>query len=112
MLALCGIGRGLEAARLQLLGDDPGIALELEAAVVRHAAGRHDEEGLALRRGHRLVARNGGVELLGAGGQAERGDAERERGGKLTDTHDYSLRAGEKRNYDVAHIPQHAVNRR
>ena len=49
-------GGGLEAARLQLLGDHRGVALKLETAVGGHAPGRDDEEGLALRRGHRLVA--------------------------------------------------------
>ena len=77
------VRRGLEAAGLKLLGDDPGIALELEPAVLRHAAGGHDEEGLALRRGHRLIAGNGGVDLLGAGGQADSGGAERKRGNEI-----------------------------
>src|SRR4029079_18355770 len=91
------IGRGLEAARLELLGDDSGIALELEAAIVGHASCRHDIEGLALGSGHRLIARDGGVELLGAGGQAKRRGAKRQRSGELTDTHEYIPSSGQMR---------------
>src|SRR5690348_7785506 len=50
------VARGAIAARLELLRDDAGVALELEAAVARHAAVGDDIECLALRRRHRLVA--------------------------------------------------------
>src|SRR5882724_3669233 len=79
--------RRLEAARLELLGDEPRVALELEAAVGCHAAGGNDEEGLALWRGHRLVARNGCVDLLGAGRHRDDGSAQAKRSNDLTDTH-------------------------
>ena len=55
-----GVRSGSVATRLHLLGNDPGVALEFEAAVRRHAFAGNDEEGLALRRRHRLVTRNGG----------------------------------------------------
>src|SRR5690349_11265148 len=48
------VGRGREATGLQLLRDEPGVTLELEPAIVRHPAARHDIEGLALRGRHRL----------------------------------------------------------
>ena len=44
MVAFCGLVGRRVAARLQLLGDEPGIALELEAAVGRHAVAGNDEE--------------------------------------------------------------------
>src|SRR5206468_8665671 len=78
--------RGI-AAGLKLLGDDPSIALELEAAVVGHSAAGNDEEGLSLRRGHCLVARDRGVDALGAGGQRDGGGTDRDRCGQLADTH-------------------------
>src|SRR5206468_2339725 len=82
-----GIGRRRISARLQLLRDNARVALELEAAVVGHSAAGNDEEGLSLRRGHRLVARDRGVDALGAGGQRDGGGTDRDRCGQLADTH-------------------------
>src|SRR6476661_458648 len=82
------------ATRLQLLGDNSRIALELEAAVVGEAAGRHDVERLSLRRRHRLVARNRRVERFGAGRQCKRGRTDCDSRRKFPDTHKTPFRTG------------------
>src|SRR5581483_2709830 len=93
-----GVVRRPVPARFQLLRNNPGVTLKLETAVPRHASVGHDIEGLALRRGHRLVTRHGRGDGFGAGGKRDGGGAERDRGCNLADTHGYSPPSGyEKR---------------
>ena len=103
--------RRLVAAGLQLLSDNAGITLELEAPASGHSADRDDVEGLALWRGHRLVTRHGGVERFRAGRKSKRAERERRYGGRFQDTHRYTPSSREKSNNGSA-IARFAVNRR
>src|SRR6478735_703491 len=80
--ALCA-GRRRVAASLQLLGDDPRVALKLQAAVRGHPVTRHDDESLPLRCRHRLIARYLGAQGGGAGRQGNGRNAERGGGEEL-----------------------------
>src|SRR6185312_14290055 len=83
-----GSARGGITTRLQLLGDNSRVTLELEATVVRHPSAGDHVKGLTLRRRHGLIARHRRIDLFRASGKRNGADAERDTGCKFTDTHD------------------------